>query len=585
MKLPTVTVVVTPRERFSCATRSLSSLAASASGIDRVIYLDAGTPPSVRSELRVIATQCNLNLDFLEAPKLTTPNRLRNLGAQEVSTKYVCFVDNDLIFTNGWLEHLLVAAEEEGAAVAFPLYLIGEFESDRIHMAGGEIHLSRKDGATLFDETHKLANQSFSTHKHSLRREGSDYGEFHCILVRTDVLRQVGSLDEGLPSLNEHLDLCMKIERVDGKIIFEPASVVSYVPASASMPFWLSDVEFFSERWSQANNLQSIRHFYEKWDFYLDESNPPPALRFGNWQRQQIFDLLPRSTPASNLETVYSQTDYPYVHSFPRLALQCFKLGFSEQELTRLRRAFDLAASVHGGAIRKCRLMFIDHCVGVASILAHHAANCDLVIAGLLHAIYLRGTTAKNAILSGTPADRRFVCSVAGRQVESVVFEYANTNFFGNDYWTSVSTEPELTRLDVAASLVLRVANEVEECLDFKLVLDGKSKQNHLRSLLFERSRDLLDLCGYGPLGVEALQRIRLLALSGPAEAADSLPSWLINQVSCEEAMLPPPGKLKKAINSVGRTVVSMLPPRIRSSDLMLRRIVRKVSRLADYMT
>ncbi len=326
---PSVTVIVSPRERFGCAARSLASLASTISPAVKVIYLDAATPASVMAELERLAE--TMNLHFMEVDERKNPNELRNLGMEGVCSDYVCFVDNDVVFTEGWLTQLLAAAEEECADVAFPLYLIGEFESDTIHMAGGHIEILRHDGEKEFSEVHRFANQSYSKHKHLFRREESDYGEFHCLLAKTEVLRRLGPLDEQLPSLNEHLDLCMQVSGAGGTIIFEPASVVAYLAPSSRIPLWLSDVELYKERWSYENNAQSIRHFYAKWGFHLDEGSPPPALNFGNWARAQILDLAPRFTPQSTIESVINPWQYRYVHSFPKLAFQCVELGYHER--------------------------------------------------------------------------------------------------------------------------------------------------------------------------------------------------------------------------------------------------------------
>jgi GT2 family glycosyltransferase len=87
------------------------------------------------------------------------------------------------------------------------------------------------------------------------------------MLVRTEVFKRFGILDEELLSLREHHDLCLTIQEAGGSIYFEPNAVVSYVaPKSIT---W-SDLPYFMLRWSETWNLASIQHFYEKWNLDMD---------------------------------------------------------------------------------------------------------------------------------------------------------------------------------------------------------------------------------------------------------------------------------------------------------------------------
>ncbi|MCP9820732.1 glycosyltransferase [Synechococcus sp. Cruz-9H2] len=601
-----ITIVVTPRERYSCALRSMQSLLATTPAHHPVVYLDAGTPPSLRQDLEELAH--GRAVTFVAAEADLNPNQLRTIGFEHSATAYTCFVDNDILYRPGWLENLANAAQQAKATIVHPIYLIGEFQNDRIHHAGGRITINTSVTPSHFADEHLLANKSYSKNSDLLRRTTSDYAEFHCLLIQTETLQHLGPLDQKLASLNEHSDLCLQVRQAGGTIVVEPSSVVTYVPASKVSPFWLADARLFKRRWSTQDNLQSIQHFSEKWGFDFNEQNPPSALSYGNWAWRQMIDLRPHHPADQTISEIgsVSNIDYPYVHTFPRLARQCFELGFSADELTRIRTAFDLATSVHRGALRRCRLAFIDHCVGVASVLAVHGASTDLVIAGLLHALYLQGASSSDCILTATPKHRAFVKELVGAPIEAVVHWYPTCSFLEPDHWSQIPTAIEQTPLELAAALIVRVANEIEECLDHKLLFDHKvllktkgdahresgvdvtcnmesitspvespltpSAGGQSRSYLFTHASPVLALAGYPSLCDEGLARIRQIEQPFPAHIPDqnpssnsgTMPDWLIDLIGSPCTSLLPTSNRYAVLQQTSLSLKRRIPSRIR---------------------
>jgi GT2 family glycosyltransferase len=261
MQEPQATIVVVPRERFSFARRSLASVYENTRSPFELVYVDAGAPTALKSFLERESEEKKFQL--LSASGYLSPNQARNLGWQRVKTKYTVFIDNDALVTPGWLDALIRCAEETAAWVVGPLYLIGEIERQTIHMAGGRIHIEERDGQrVLFDEQH-LFETRISDVKIPLQRQTWDYAEFHCMLVRTDLLERLGPLDEKLFSLHEHIDLGLGVRAAGGSVFIEPTAVTSYVPSGRCE--W-SDLPYFMLRWSEYWNLESVRHFNRKWN-------------------------------------------------------------------------------------------------------------------------------------------------------------------------------------------------------------------------------------------------------------------------------------------------------------------------------
>lgn len=288
------TIVVVPRERFSYAERSLASVLSTTTEPFKLIYVDAGTPESVRRGLHQQSDRKGFR--FLSTPDYVSPNKARNMGWQAVDTKYTVFLDNDALVTPGWLEALVRCAEETGAWVVGPLYLIGELEKRTIHLAGGRLHTKEKQGnRVLYDEQY-LFNTPLDVVPMQLTRKQWDYAEFHCMLVRTNLLDSIGPFDDRLLSLQEHIDFCMTVQKAGGSVFLDPLAVTSYVPPP---PGDWRDLPYYMLRWSEAWNVASVRHFNEKWGYHglgwLGDTgrggDEDTIVRFGRGHRRLLTGL------------------------------------------------------------------------------------------------------------------------------------------------------------------------------------------------------------------------------------------------------------------------------------------------------
>jgi GT2 family glycosyltransferase len=266
MNEPAATVVVVPRERFSMALRSLDSIYASTTGPFRLVYVDGGSPPRVRRALESAARARGFRL--IRTEHYPSPNEARNLGAAEVDTRYVVFVDNDVLVSPGWLEALVERADESGAEVVGPLYLLGEPDRAIVHMAGGDAAIHETQGRRYLRERHRANNQPLARVSTTLVAGPSEVMEFHCMLVARETWRRFAPLDEALLSAMEHMDFCLSVRAAGGRLFFEPRSVVAYVPPDR--PAW-TDVPYLLLRWSEDWNRSSLDHFCRKWAIAEDD--------------------------------------------------------------------------------------------------------------------------------------------------------------------------------------------------------------------------------------------------------------------------------------------------------------------------
>ena len=282
MSNPTVSVVIAPRERFSPAADCFEHLVQHTAGEVQWIYVDSGLPAHLRARIQAAAP-----VEWIASARYASPNQARNAGLAAARGRYVVFLDNDVLVSPDWLEPLVACAEETGAWVVGPLYMIG----DQVHMAGGKLCFEESPEGRILREEHQHADCQVS--QLSLSRQRCDYVEFHCMLVRRD---QMEMLNPELLSLHEHLDLCLRVQARGGSIYLEPASRVTYLTPP---PFETADIPFFTLRWCEHWNQASTLSFKTRWQVVSipTEEDDVDALVWARGHRRRLTGTSWQSIP------------------------------------------------------------------------------------------------------------------------------------------------------------------------------------------------------------------------------------------------------------------------------------------------
>jgi glycosyltransferase involved in cell wall biosynthesis len=312
MTEPTVTIVVSPRERYGLTQASLESLFAETPEPFALVVVTCAAPAALCGWLDAEAERRGFR--HVRHPLQLAPNHARNLGAAHARTDYIVFADNDVLYAPGWLGALLRCAQETGADVVAPLTCQGDPLHQIVHHAGGEFapdaqaFFAAPAGARSVVEV--AAHQFKTVSELELTRAPTQLCEFHCTLVRRDTLEALGGFDPGMTATKEHLDFCMSVLQRGGSVVFEPASVVTYLFPNRDYPIEPADWPFFLVRWSPRRQAASLRRFAEKWGLqpegYLEERAQklqwrhfegvakPLLRRLSLWQRTD----LPRKAAA-----------------------------------------------------------------------------------------------------------------------------------------------------------------------------------------------------------------------------------------------------------------------------------------------
>lgn len=284
-----VTIVVVPRERFSYTRESLESIYEHTKYPFNLIYVDGNSPAHIRDYLATQAKEKQFQL--IRQDTYLSPNHARNIGLKEVTTKYVVFIDNDVVVSPNWLQPLIDCAETTQATIVSPLLCQGTPIHQEVHCAGGETGVRldsdrRRIIEKIYDQGRKVADIL-----PKLKQQPTGLAEFHCMLVRTEIFAQIGFLDEGLLSTKEHVDLCMLVAAAGGTVYLEPASVVTYVPGP---PLDWTDLHYYMLRWSDRWELASLKHLRQKWNLSEDEYFQNKYKRLGSRRQMTIIRPVAR---------------------------------------------------------------------------------------------------------------------------------------------------------------------------------------------------------------------------------------------------------------------------------------------------
>jgi (p)ppGpp synthase/HD superfamily hydrolase len=168
------------------------------------------------------------------------------------------------------------------------------------------------------------------------------------------------------------------------------------------------------------------------------------------------------------------------MHSYAQTNIQLFnqlhREGYRAVDLEAVVSAHELMIALMTGQFRASGKTFIAHLVGTASILVSVHAASPMVAAALLHAAYSVGDFGDDR-LGVSDAKRARVRSAVGEQVEDYVWRYHNLP------WDNQTIGAVSNSLDHMAAIerdvvLIRLANELEDFLDFGILYCGDQKRS-----------------------------------------------------------------------------------------------------------
>lgn len=260
------TVVVTQRDRLSLTRNSLKSLFECTSQPFDLVVVTGGLRGGLRTWIKEEAQK--RGFIHVDPGRPLTPAEARNIGIEHAKTEYIVFVENDVLFTPGWLSTLLACADETGASVVTPIICEGRPVHTIIHHVGKvesnqETFIREPDGLD-YEEEFFQQSLNISEIRHRLVRRRTQDVEMHCFLVRRSLFQRVGRFDPDIVS-KEYLDFSWRARNAGEAIWLEPDAIVTFLVPSEDDPVRAEDLPFFLLRWSRHWQKRSHDALKAKW--------------------------------------------------------------------------------------------------------------------------------------------------------------------------------------------------------------------------------------------------------------------------------------------------------------------------------
>jgi (p)ppGpp synthase/HD superfamily hydrolase len=228
--------------------------------------------------------------------------------------------------------------------------------------------------------------------------------------------------------------------------------------------------------------------------------------------------------------------------------------GYSTAEILPTVTSYETAMRLFTGLFRGSGKTFIAHLVGTSSILVELHASSNVVAAGLLHAAYWSGDFAdgKKGI---TNSRREWVRSRVGSQIEEYINRYAQLKWGEESaqvVWREIDNLQPIDR-DV---LLIRLANELEEFIDFGLLYSGDEKRSYSAkgNPMAKLTVQIADKLGYPVLAAE-------IEKAYTETVRTEIPRALRGGNGRDASFLIAPQSYERVMNAVAKRVIAAERP------------------------
>jgi len=176
--------------------------------------------------------------------------------ALKQKAEYVLLLNNDTTVEKNFLSELVNAFENNanvGIAGAKIFYFS---DKKRIWYAGGRVNL--KTGITSHRGIRHIDNEQFN------KTEETDYITGCCMLLKREVIDEVGMLDESYFIYGEDADWCLRAKKVGYKLLYVPSAIV-YHKVSVSSGGHFS----WFKNWNKLKSSLRLLVRYAKWYYWF----------------------------------------------------------------------------------------------------------------------------------------------------------------------------------------------------------------------------------------------------------------------------------------------------------------------------
>jgi hypothetical protein len=184
------------------------------------------------------------------------PSAARNLVIDRVDTDYVALVENDVLFTPGWLETLIEACEVTPADVASPIIYEGR---------GTSQHFDQGLGTIVESESHpgKYEVKPLDVRRNEVSvRTIVEFVEQHCLVFRMSAFEGMGHFAE--LNTRDDVDLGLALRNGGCVAVLEPDAKVHFVGPTGKVND--DELPFYEFRWDLEGARRSREEIQERWN-------------------------------------------------------------------------------------------------------------------------------------------------------------------------------------------------------------------------------------------------------------------------------------------------------------------------------
>ncbi|HMB31026.1 MAG TPA: glycosyltransferase [Desulfohalobiaceae bacterium] len=205
---------------------------------------------------------------------------------EHVQGEYIVSLDNDIELTPGWLEEILVVAEEDPeiaavcCRVTFPNNVL-QFTGGFVEQAGLRLNLG------LFDQGKSVFDLS------TLQYHCCDWVPIGATLYKGDF-----PIDDGFPNVFEDIAVSYALKEKGKKVINSPASLAIHHHIMFDEERGNKEKQYLAFRYNPKKMLQCVKRFYEKYGLIINDEYVLSVNHLQGKSDDKIFEAF------KNLESV-----------------------------------------------------------------------------------------------------------------------------------------------------------------------------------------------------------------------------------------------------------------------------------------
>ena len=201
---------------------------------------------------------------------------------------------------------------------------------------------------------------------------------------------------------------------------------------------------------------------------------------------------------------------HTYAQTNIQLYTQMESFGYADTEIAQVATGYRLAVELFTGQFRSNGKPFINHLVGTTSILVTLHQSLDVVIAGLLHAVYVQGDFGRNEIGILSTKTKQIQAAV-GLSIERYIASYTVTK------WPIQKSVEDLSEFERSV-IIMRLADTLEDHLDLGILYSSQAKRRNAGKHIENQ--------------IELAQKLNLLDIADHLSEINSSEKMTVNKVA-----------------------------------------------------